>query len=170
MSRAVWQVGQMLRESGIALERLGCRIEGNYAFLEPRTCPHPPPAAASGSAPRGVLSHGRATSAPRRLLRLPRQRDSWHPGHTEDLRWEDPRCCGSGSVLELRIHPGTSEKPRSPAWAWLCSSQRWVPQNVACAAGSIGTVDVAQNWHRMQSQRPKFAGSMLQKCLPGLPR
>ncbi|KAJ1491213.1 trimeric LpxA-like protein, partial [Baffinella frigidus] len=34
MSRAVWQVGQMVRETGIALERLGCRLQGNYTFLE----------------------------------------------------------------------------------------------------------------------------------------
>jgi carbonic anhydrase/acetyltransferase-like protein (isoleucine patch superfamily) len=34
MSRAAWQIGQMFRETGIALERLGCRLQGNYTFLD----------------------------------------------------------------------------------------------------------------------------------------
>jgi hypothetical protein len=41
MSRAVWQLGQAIRECGIALERAGARLNGDISFAEPRTCPPP---------------------------------------------------------------------------------------------------------------------------------
>ena len=52
MSRAVWQLGQAVRECGIALERAGARLSTDYSFNEPRECslgacppsaPPPPP-------------------------------------------------------------------------------------------------------------------------------
>lgn len=52
MSRAVWQLGQAVRECGIALERAGARLSTDYSFTEPRECslcsfsppgPQPPP-------------------------------------------------------------------------------------------------------------------------------
>merc|ERR1712216_262407 len=35
MSRAVWQLGQAIRECGIALERAGARLNGDISFAEP---------------------------------------------------------------------------------------------------------------------------------------
>jgi len=35
MSRAVWQLGQAVRECGIALERAGARLNGDISFTEP---------------------------------------------------------------------------------------------------------------------------------------
>jgi len=35
MSRAVWQLGQAVRECGIALERAGARLSTDFSFTEP---------------------------------------------------------------------------------------------------------------------------------------
>ena len=35
MSRAVWQLGQVVRECGIALERAGARLSTDFSFTEP---------------------------------------------------------------------------------------------------------------------------------------
>jgi hypothetical protein len=52
MSRAVWQLGQAVRECGIALERAGARLSTDYSFTEPRECclcSFPPPDASTPS-------------------------------------------------------------------------------------------------------------------------
>lgn len=36
MRRAAYSAGMMIRETGQALDRLGCRLQGKYAFREQR--------------------------------------------------------------------------------------------------------------------------------------
>jgi hypothetical protein len=41
LGKAIYTVGFWIRETGQALDRLGCRFQGNYYFQEQRT-PRPP--------------------------------------------------------------------------------------------------------------------------------
>jgi len=79
MSRAVWQLGQAVRECGIALERAGARLSTDYSFTEPRECslcsfpppcPSNPPPVVLGALPkvpaRGSAEPGRVCVRARR--------------------------------------------------------------------------------------------------------
>jgi hypothetical protein len=79
MSRAVWQLGQAVRECGIALERAGARLSTDYSFTEPRECslcsfpppcPSNPPPVVLGALPkvpaRGSAEPGRVCVRVRR--------------------------------------------------------------------------------------------------------
>lgn len=36
--KALYRLGFLLRETGQALDTLGCKLQGNYSYLEQRTC------------------------------------------------------------------------------------------------------------------------------------
>ena len=43
MANIIYRVGVALKESALALDRLGCRLQGNYAFREERELAGLPP-------------------------------------------------------------------------------------------------------------------------------
>lgn len=164
MSRAVWQVGQMVRETGIALERLGCRLQGNYTFLEQRTRPPSPscssPASDEPPPPRRLLRLGsvaRGTQGTRRIrvgifragvavARALSRVSTLSPGTSRLAR------PGLGSVSPALGSPGCGMHGALEQWMW-----RSTGQECSCSALHGGT------------EGPCWAlGS--HSCLPGLPR
>ena len=120
MSRAVWQLGQAIRECGIALERAGARLNGDISFAEPRTCP-PPSArfARSPATPPPPLRWDPCAGLASMWLGLPPRRmicgvcDLTKPGEPErlprcrcpDLLWLLRRTCAAaqGCVRTMRV-------------------------------------------------------------------